>query len=214
MNVIVVATYPSVRAGLRALLGGEPDIVVIAERAGNGWDADTELPRRDAGQPLIFLVDVDPGHAELPARLARYYPDAAQVLLFETPDDYRHPDAGGGGAPVAALLKDAAGGEIVAALRGVTQGLVVLDPAIAAQLVARPGAWAREDATLDEPLTEREMQVLQLLALGLPNKTIAMELKISEHTAKFHVGSIMAKLDAASRTEAVAQAARRGLLVL
>jgi DNA-binding NarL/FixJ family response regulator len=56
--------------------------------------------------------------------------------------------------------------------------------------------------------------VLELLALGLPNKTIAQRLRISEHTAKFHVGSIMAKLGAASRTEAVALAARRGLLVL
>jgi DNA-binding NarL/FixJ family response regulator len=67
---------------------------------------------------------------------------------------------------------------------------------------------------MGEPLTERETEVLELLALGLPNKTIAQRLRISEHTAKFHVGSIMAKLGAASRTEAVALAARRGLLVL
>ena len=66
----------------------------------------------------------------------------------------------------------------------------------------------------DEPLTEREQEVLGLVALGLPNKTIAARLHISEHTVKFHVGSILAKLDAGSRTEAVTRAARRGLLTL
>ena len=66
----------------------------------------------------------------------------------------------------------------------------------------------------EEPLTEREREVLDLMALGLPNKTIAARLGISEHTVKFHVGSVMAKLGAASRTEAVTHAIRQGLLAL
>jgi DNA-binding NarL/FixJ family response regulator len=208
-RVVVIASYPSVRAGLRSLLSGEADIIVIADASGSTWDDE----RGDLPIPDVVLVDVDPGVGDLARRLDERFPDAAQVLLFERPEDYRHLDQEGG-APVAALLKDAGGAEIIAAVRAAAQGLVVLDPLIAAQLVARPGAYSRLSGDLDERLTDREMQVLQLLALGLPNKTIAIELGISEHTAKFHVGSIKAKLDAASRTEAVAQAARRGLLVL
>jgi DNA-binding NarL/FixJ family response regulator len=112
------------------------------------------------------------------------------------------------------LLKDAGADEILAALRAVTQGLVVLDPAIARLTTLRQPALTPTSAGLDEALTDRETEVLQLLSLGLPNKTIATRLGISEHTAKFHVGSILAKLGAASRTEAVTLAARRGLLVL
>ena len=116
----------------------------------------------------------------------------------------------------ALLLKDAGPAELGAAIQAARQGLVVLDPAIAREFAAVPPA-APSRSEVDEPvepLTARELQVLELLAHGLPNKTIAMELGISEHTAKFHVGAIMSKLGAASRTEAVALAARRGLLVL
>ncbi|HMM42300.1 MAG TPA: helix-turn-helix transcriptional regulator, partial [Thermomicrobiales bacterium] len=88
-------------------------------------------------------------------------------------------------------------------------GLVVLDPAVAPLSVAAP---LQPDS--DDILTDRERQVLALVALGLPNKAIAVELDISEHTVKFHVAAILGKLDAASRTEAVTVAARRGLLVL
>jgi DNA-binding NarL/FixJ family response regulator len=112
------------------------------------------------------------------------------------------------------LLSEAAGDEIAVALRAVSQGLLVLDPLIARTLTIAPPSIGLDELTQDEPLTERELEVLQLLALGLPNKTIATRLRISEHTVKFHVGSILAKLDASSRTEAVTRAARRGLLAL
>ena len=210
IGVLVVASYPSVRAGLRMLLAGEPDIEVLGEWAGGDW-AD-ELAGDDE-LPAVLLVDIDPGQADQLKPLAELFPDAAQVLLYERPDGYSVLDADAD-APVAALLKDADAAEIVAAVRAVAAGLIVFAPAIAALLVTRPGIYPRAPSELEERLTDRETQVLQLLALGLPNKTIAMELGISEHTAKFHVGSIMTKLGAASRTEAVAQAARRGLLVL
>jgi DNA-binding NarL/FixJ family response regulator len=203
IDVVIVAGYPAVRAGLRALLAGQPDLTVSAAWADDEWD--------DEAAPDVLLIDVEPGGAELPGQLAERFPDAAQTLLLETPADYA---AASGGQPVAALLKDASQDELLAALRAVAHGLVALDPAIAAQLAPQANPLARPEPEGDERLTEREAQVLELLALGLPNKTIAMELGISEHTAKFHVGSIMAKLGAASRTEAVALAARRGLLVL
>ena len=209
IGVVVVAAYPAVRAGLRALVAGEPDIAVLATCAGA---ADEDAPDAPLS-PDVLVVDVEADRPDVPARLATRYPEAAQVLLLDGPEAYQPPE-GERARPWAALLKDAGEGEILAALRAVTQGLVVLDPAIARLATIPAATFNRPTPTLDEPLTERETEVLQLLALGLPNKTIAARLAISEHTAKFHVGSILAKLGAASRTEAVTLAARRGLLVL
>jgi DNA-binding NarL/FixJ family response regulator len=207
IGVVIVAAFPSVRAGLRALVAGEPDIDVLAVHAG----ADEEDAPGTA--PDALLVDVETDRRDLPARLVARYPDAAPVLLLDGPDAYQPPDDDAA-RPWAALLRDATAEEILAALRAVTRGLVVLDPSIARLTLFRAPTPVRYPDELGEALTERETEVLQLLALGLPNKTIAARLGISEHTAKFHVGSIMAKLGAQSRTEAVALAARRGLLVL
>jgi DNA-binding NarL/FixJ family response regulator len=128
---------------------------------------------------------------------------------------------------VGMLPRDASGEEIVAAVGAVASGLVVLDRRAAGNLAAAaaaPSAASRSVAAASgslqalevrgDPLTARELEVLQLLAQGLANKTIAARLHVSEHTAKFHVASIMTKLGAASRTEAVTLAARRGLLIL
>jgi DNA-binding NarL/FixJ family response regulator len=94
--------------------------------------------------------------------------------------------------------------------------LVVLHSAVAmALLPVEPAAvGVASAAALIEPLTSRELEVLRLVSEGLGNKGISRRLGISEHTVKFHMGSIMAKLSAASRTEAVTQAARRGLIML
>jgi DNA-binding NarL/FixJ family response regulator len=208
IGVVVVAAYPSVRAGLQAMVAGEPDITVLGVRAGAG---DEDAP--DVVTPDVLLIEVEPGGQILPSRLAARYPDAAQVLLLDGPESYAPPEADVA-RPWAALLKDAGPDEIIAALRAVMRGLVVLDPTIARLTTVRTPATLHFDDERGETLTDRETEVLHLLALGLPNKTIASRLGISEHTAKFHVGSIMAKLGAASRTEAVATAARRGLLVL
>ena len=97
-------------------------------------------------------------------------------------------------------------------MRAVAAGMLVVDPQLAA--AALPLGLPTTARATTAPLTEREQEVLSLVAVGLPNKGIALELGISEHTVKFHVGSILGKLDAASRTEAVMAAARRGLLTL
>ena len=117
-----------------------------------------------------------------------------------------------------ALQRDATGEEIVAAIAAVAGGLMTLDRRWAGALLATPersqAPIPERLADREEPLTARELEVLQLLAEGLPNKRIAAQLHISEHTAKFHVSAILLKLGAASRTEAVTLAARRGLLIL
>jgi len=105
---------------------------------------------------------------------------------------------------------------LAAAVHAVAAGLVVIDHTALSTLSFQSRSLAHPDIDrLEETtLTAREMEVLKLLASGLPNKTIAARLKISSHTAKFHVASILAKLGAASRTEAVAVGMRRGLLAL
>lgn len=116
-----------------------------------------------------------------------------------------------------AVLRDATGDEIRGAAQAVAQGLIVLDRRIAQDVLAAPervSAEMERAPDADETLTAREREVLQLMAQGLPNKLIANRLHISEHTAKFHVSAILLKLGAASRTEAVSTAARRGLLIL
>jgi DNA-binding NarL/FixJ family response regulator len=99
------------------------------------------------------------------------------------------------------------------AVRSAEAGLVLLDLPLAATSLALPAAIGAP-AQIMEPLTARELQVLQLVAQGLPNKGIARRLGISENTAKFHVASLSGKLGASSRTEAVTLAARRGLILL
>lgn len=117
--------------------------------------------------------------------------------------------------PRALLLHGATAEELAAAVMAVAHGLLVTDPAVAAALAHEHRAATREfpESPLS-PLTAREVGVLTLVASGLPNKTVALRLGISEHTVKFHVGSILGKLGAASRTEAVSMAVRSGLLPL
>ena len=107
--------------------------------------------------------------------------------------------------------RDADADRIVAAVEAVDAGLVALDPDLAATVLPRGGPPRTPPR---DGLTAREQQVLELMAEGLPNKTIADRLGISEHTVKFHVNSILAKLGVQSRTEAVVSATRLGLILL
>jgi len=114
----------------------------------------------------------------------------------------------------AALPGDISPEQLVAALEAVASGLVVLHPLQATEVIPAGAAPAPAVEESAESLTRREHEVLQMLAAGLSNKEIAARLNISEHTAKFHVASILGKLGAASRTEAVSLGIRRGLVLL
>jgi DNA-binding NarL/FixJ family response regulator len=118
------------------------------------------------------------------------------------------------GARVLGILpRSAAGAQICAALEAAATGLITLTPGDW-EFALSPTALPEEDDDLLEALTPREAQVLALMARGLGNKEIAESLKISEHTAKFHVGSVLSKLAASSRTEAVTKALKQGLLIV
>jgi DNA-binding NarL/FixJ family response regulator len=144
------------------------------------------------------------------AALADEHPDLGLVVLADAGVERALPPLGRG--RMGYLGREATPEAILQAVRAVAAGLVVLDPHAAPGLAA-PLPRLAADAPA-EPLTARELEVLGLMAQGLANKTIAHRLTISEHTVKFHVGAILAKLGAASRTEAVTLAARQGILML
>ncbi len=200
VRVLIAAGYPSVRAGLAALLAQQPGIQTI--------DA---VPVPDSPRPDVIVADAGSTGADRLAALAESHPTAAFVMLGGDPAaDGPGLDSG----PVAYLAPDSDATALATAVRAVALGLTVLDPA----LIATHGIHVHSRVPADtimlpgETLTAREREVLELVANGLPNKAIARELGISEHTAKFHVGSLLAKLGAGSRTEAVTIATRRGLL--
>lgn len=203
-RTLIVAPTPALRAGLRALLDS-PGIQVVGEAATLAGLA------RDLGDADILLLADETPLLELGRLLA----GEARVGVLVLADDER---------PVAALrtmpllgwgimLRDASPTELQAAVVAIGQGLIVLPPTLAGRLLTQRPVEIGLDAAV-EPLTPRELEVLELMGQGLPNKQIARALQISEHTVKFHISAIFAKLGAASRTDAVGRAARQGLIAL
>ena len=253
MRVYVVAAYPTVRAGLAALVREQADWSIVGEgtpvalvraassealRAPPSDESGIAAAATPAMAPDVVLVDLE-GVTDietLAAALVALEPRGGIVALTtpSTPGQRGRPEpgeqemmrtlgamariTGESGLAFGALLRDATPDEIIPAIIAVASGLITLDRRLASDLfaisqrIATPAA--ERPSTSEEPLTARELEVLQLMAQGLPNKTIAARLRISEHTAKFHVSAIMMKLGAASRTEAVTRGARLGLLIL
>lgn len=192
LRVAIVAPNPTTRAGLAALLAATPGLDVVASAPGLSRWVDDEAPEGiDAA--VVEAPELDLAGFETPV-----------VILGESPAwDPAAPAVAGR----AFLGRDASVSQVAAALHAVVLGLAVVDPSLT-PAAPRPASGETET------LTAREMDVLRLLAGGLTNKAIAYNLGISDHTAKFHVGAILSKLGAESRTEAVTIAHRRGLLPL
>ena len=208
-SILVVAGYPTVRAGLRALLEATDDCAV-AGQAASFVEAAGLAARLGPEVALVDLGAARPGELGQLAALAEEQPELGLVVLVDAGVERRLPALSRG--RLGYLSRDATPEAIVQTVRAVAAGLVVVDPRAVPVLTASSPRLATEAPA--EPLTAREIEVLTLLAQGLPNKTIAQRLAISEHTVKFHVGAVLAKLGAASRTEAVTLAARQGLLML
>lgn len=196
-RVFIIAPTPALRAGLRAMLAGEG--VEVAGEA----PAAVVAP----GADVVLVAGDDAGAT---ARAVAGEEGAALVALSE---DVRLPGLLRA-LPLrgwALVAPDAGPEELRAAVAAAAQGLVAVPRQLADQLTGPRMAPAEAPA---ESLTAREAEVLTLLSEGLPNKQIALRLQISEHTVKFHIASIFAKLGAASRTEAVSIGARQGLITL
>ena len=214
LRILVIADDPLARAGLAALLAEQPGCAVVGRASGTD-----DLPALvEVYRPNVLLWDMSwqPDSAiERLSVLVESTPPVAVLL----PDEGRVAEVWATGAR-AILRRDADPGQFAAALRALLQGLGVVDGAFAAALARPVGlptlkSWDdRQTDPLIEELTPRELAVLRLVAEGLPNKTIAVKLGISEHTVKFHVNAILGKLGVASRTEAVVRATRLGLIFL
>lgn len=201
--VAVIAQSPAVRAGLRVLLAADAELEVV----GDGATLDL-IGRAPFAAADVLVVH---GVPSLPQPL----PDRLRGVLFVIDEWEPGASPPSGSFAWGVLPSDAAADELVAAARSLYNGLIVVHPTVAAYLIATAAVQAvGEREPLVEALTSREREVLQLLGQGLANKMIADQLHISEHTVKFHVSAIYAKLGVASRTEAVRAGARRGLIVL
>ena len=197
-SVSVIAALPSVRLGLADMLSGH---------------GHTVMPEEESTDATVWVLDA-PSAPALDALTAQRYSDSPRVAVVLS-DDVSMPMvlARAGLRGWACLARDVDADQLDLAVRSAEAGLVLLDLPNATTSLALPASLTAT-APLTEPLTARELQVLQLVAQGLPNKGIARRLGISENTAKFHVASLCGKLGASSRTEAVTIAARRGLILL
>ena len=204
LRVLVIAGDQLARAGLAAVLSQQPETVTV-DQAGGDEDLRAVL---EAYRPDVVLWDLGWTPAAELERLAQL-PEYAPPVLALIPGDSHAAETWAAGVK-GLLLRDVDAGLLLPALAAAAQGLVVLDPALAG---SAPTARALATGPVPE-LTQRELETLRLLAEGLPNKTIATRLGISEHTVKYHVNSILGKLGAQSRTEAVTRATRLGLILL
>lgn len=210
IGILIVDGQTVARAGLRRLLEGYPDLEVIGE-ASDSVQAVSETAEL---LPQVVLLDAQlPGDQSLETlRQVRQLNTAIHVLLLANREDetllYEALKAGAGGY----LLKDIAPAELAQAVRGVARGEVLIQPQLAARLLARSGGSERGTGSLQESLTTREREVLQQLARGLRNKEIAARLFVSERTVNFHLANIYAKLRVSGRTEALSKALEYGLL--
>jgi two-component system response regulator NreC len=208
VRVLIVDDHAVVRSGLRLLLDANDDVEVVGE-AGSARDA---IFRARELKPAVILLDVtmpDQSGLEVLPQLLHEQPDL-KVLILSMQDDPRYVREAFGAGASGYVLKEAADTEVVAAVREVARGGRYVNPELGARLVAAE-ADAERRAQAD-PLSDREREVLRLLALGHTNQEIAKELFISVRTAETHRAHIMQKLALQSRAELVRYAMAQGLL--
>jgi DNA-binding NarL/FixJ family response regulator len=203
IHLLVADDHPIVRQGLVAILNAQPDMSVIAE-ANNGQQA---IEQFRVHQPDVAILDLQmPQVSGVEAIIAirAEFPNAAIIMfsIYETDEDiYQGLRAGA----KAYLLKDTPCLKVLEVIRAVSEGQRYVPAEIGTKLVAR---MERPD------LSDREYEVLSLMAKGKNNKAIASELNITENTVKFHVTNVMIKLDASDRTHAVVNALQQGIIKL
>ena len=205
IRILIADDHAVVRQGLKMFLSLDPELSIIGE-ADNGRKA---IEMAHQLQPDIVLMDLLMpvlGGVEATAIIRREMPDVEVIALTSVLEDKSVVDAVRAGA-IGYLLKDTESDDLIRAIKAAAAGQVQLSPKAAARLM-------REVRTPDNPetLTDRETDVLRLLAMGQSNKEIAQTLSIGEKTVKTHVSNVLAKLSVTSRTQAALYAVRIGLV--
>ncbi len=207
IEVMIVDDHAIVREGLRMLLSEEADIDVIGE-AGNGQEA---VLRAEKLRPQVILMDlVMPEMDGIAATeaICQKIPECRVLVLTSFAEDQRVPDAIQAGA-IGYLLKDVLKGDLLSAIHAAVRGEPTLHPEAQRQLMRQMTQPAAQN--LLDALTEREMDVLRLIAQGQSNKEIAASLHLTEGTVKGYVSTILGKLQVADRTQAALYAVKHGV---
>jgi DNA-binding NarL/FixJ family response regulator len=214
IRILLVDDQPLFREGLHTLLSVQPDFAVVGE-AGNGAEA---LRLARSLHPAVVLMDLQMPVLDGVAatqRLCEEQPECRVIVLTTFDDDELVFDGLRAGA-IGYLLKDAPSEKLGEAIRSAARGESFLQPSVAAKVVAEFARLTRKPAahpsTLIEPLSEREREVLRLIANGSSNREIAGKLCLAEGTVKNHITNILAKLAVRDRTQAALKAVELGLL--
>ncbi len=210
IRVIIADDHPVVRQGLRGFLDTIDDVEVVAEAE----DGEQAVALAGEHVPDVILMDLlMPGMngVEAIAKIVEFSPATKIIVLTSyTEDEYLFPAMQAGA--LGYLVKDTAPEELVSAIRAAARGHATLHPTVAARLIRGMGRTEEDD--LLEDLSERELDVIRLVARGLSNREIANELCIAEGTVKSHVSNILSKLHLVHRTQAALYALRTKLVPL
>src|SRR5882762_5561761 len=207
LRILIADDHHVVRQGLRAYLRVDPELEVVGE-AENGAEAVRLASRLRPDVVLMDLIMPELDGIAATRQIRRELPDTEVMALTSVLEDASVVDAVRAGA-IGYLLKDTKAAQLREAIKAAAQGQVQLSPKAAARLMREVAAPDRPEA-----LSEREIEVLRLLARGRANKEIARDLSIAEKTVKTHVSSILGKLGVQSRTQAALYAGRIGLVPL
>lgn len=210
IRLIVADDHPVLREGLVAILGTQSDFEIVAE-ANNGREL---IAKARQFEPDVILTDLEMPETdgvEAIKTIRALLPDSNFIVFTAFDTDERIVSAVQAGAK-GYLLKGSPRDEVYKAIRVVSQGGSLLEPTVATKLLQHMSGGNSAQDDLPEALTEREMEVLELLGTGMTNKEIGAELFITERTVKFYVSAILGKLGASNRTEAVTIAVQKGLI--
>jgi two-component system, NarL family, response regulator LiaR len=211
IRIVLADDHAVVRQGIRDFLEDEPDMQVVAE-ATDGAAAKTLIEQH---QPDVAILDVRMPHASgIDVAVwvrERHLP--VRILMLTSYDDEPYVVAAVQAGASGYVLKDAEAEQIVAAVRSVAAGQLAMGRDVAYKLMAHLSG-ASQSAEVLEPLTERELEVLAMVASGATNRAIGRALNISERTVQGHIANIFGKLQVASRTEAVTKGLQLGLIKL
>lgn len=210
IRVILAEDHVLVREGTRRILEATSDIVVVAEAA-TGEEAVAAVARHQADVAIIDIGMPGINGIEATRRIKASHPHVSVLILTMHDDDqfvFAAIEAGAAGY----LLKDVDGSQLIHAVRAVRAGESVLHPTIVHKVLARLASVEHGQGRpgLDEPLTDRELEVLRLAARGMANKEICATLEVSVRTVEAHLNHIFRKLDVGSRTEAILCGLRHG----